>query len=508
MGSISTSSEPAVKVKSNSQPESDGISDRTYLATLCALLLFAFIVRGWELGRDSVWFDEAVSIGIAHLPWRDFFRSWIGEVNSGLYYLFVRGLLPFGESEVFLRLTSVAMGVAAIGVFARFVRRVLGRPQAMLTACILSVNVSACFYAREVRGYAMLLLLISLAWLAFERCLRDGHRRWFVLWAVLWVTAMYVHMFSVLVLAGQLLTAPFADEFRKRLESFKRPLLWIGFGYFPMALMIYYSQREQIHWIPPLTSKTSSKFFLELCGNSPWLLAVSAVLFAGACALFVIANFRQDSSNQRFGFAVAVIGTIVPIALLALLSIVKPAFLARYAAQVAPTIALACAISVSALPRRAWLPALALLGALSLVAFRGLDLNPPPYEQRNDYRAAVAFIAAHAQPGDVIGTWGGQSRYGMEYYARRQNVKNFPSFVYPGTNDTPAEAEFSSLPSVAYLDSVSAQHQRIWFFLDFNVPFKDFGVIPHFFIRRFGVGHRIASETRYRSGTLYEFAPQ
>jgi mannosyltransferase len=400
------------------------------------------------------------------------------------------------------------MGVAAIGVFAEFVRRILGRSRALLAACVLTVNVSACFYSREIRGYAMLLLLISLAWLSFERCLHDGRRRWFVFWAVLWVAAMYVHMFSVLVLAGQLLAAPFAAEFRQRLQSFARAFLWISIGYFPMAIMIYYSHRQQIQWIQPITSKTSSKFFLEFTGNSPSLLAVSVILFVTTCVLFLIAIVRRKTSEERFGLAVAVIGTIVPVTLLALLSIVQPAFIARYATQMVPTFALSCALALSALPSRSSIAAVVVFGALSLVAFRNLDLNPPPYEQRNDFRSAVSYITAHAQPGDVIATWGPQARYGVEYYARRLNAKPFPSFVFPGTNDTPAEAEFGWLPSVQYLDSVSAGNRRIWFLLDRNAPDKDLGIVPHFFRRRFGLGHHLVSQTQHGYAQLSEFATE
>ena len=491
-------------------PREKHLSDpgRNYLIMLGGLLLFAFVVRAWELGRDSIWFDEGVSVGIAHLSWRDFFLAWRVEVNSGLYYFFVRMLLPFGQSEVFLRLTSVVTGVAAIAAFAEFVRRTLGRSRALITAFFLSVNVSACFYAREIRGYAMLLLLISLAWLALERCLRDGRQRWFAIWAILWVAAMYVHMFSVMVLVGQLLAAPFATEFRGRIQPFTRSLVWIAIGYFPMAMMIYYSNRQQIGWVWPNSLKASFQFFLELFGNSAWLLGISAALFVGTCTMFALAVLRRRSHEERFGLAVAVIGTVVPITLLALLSIVQPAFIARYAAQVVPTLALACAIAVSALPRKSWIPILVLLGALSLNAFRRFDLEPPVYEQRNDYRSAVAYIAAHAQPGDVIATWGPQSRYAVEYYARLQHANPFPSFVFPGTEDSAVQAEVASYPSVQYLDSISAQHKHIWFLFDRNVPYKQAGIIPHFFLRRLGLGHRTVSETQYRHARLFEFGPE
>jgi hypothetical protein len=238
------------------------------------------------------------------------------------------------------------------------------------------------------------------------------------------------------------------------------------------------------------------------------LLAISVILFAATCVLFVLAIVRRKPSEERFGLAVAVVGTVVPITLLALLSIIQPAFIARYATQIVPTFALACAIALSALPARSWVPAVIIFGGLSLVAFRGLDLNPPAYEQRNDFRSAVTYIAAHAQPGDVIATWGPQARYGVEYYARRLHAKPFPSFVFPGTDDTPAEAEFGWLPSVQYLDSISSGNRRIWFLLDRNAPDKDLGIIPHFFRRRFGIGHHLVSETPHGYARLYEFATE
>jgi mannosyltransferase len=492
-----------------SRQHADDIPERRYALALSALLAFAFLLRAWQLGRDSIWFDEAVSIGIARLPWNGFIRAWIGQVNSGLYYLLVRGLLVLGESEVYLRLSSVVCGVAAIGVFAEFTRRISNRSTALLVAALLSFNVNASFYAREIRGYGLLLLLVSLGWLLFERCLRSGERRWFVLWAACWIAAMYVHMFSVLVLVAQLCVACFDENFQRRMRSFIRSCLWIGFGYVPMALMIYQSHRQQISWVPPLSAKTTNRFFLELSGDSHWLLWINVVLFAIATFLFVANVLRRKRGGDGFVLATATIGTVVPIALLGLLSIVQPAFLARYGSHTVPTLALAGAVAIARLPRLTWAPAVLVVGTLSVFAVRNVDAHPPAYEQRNDFRSATRYIAEHAQPGDVIASYGPQARYGLEYYGRRLRATNFPAFVYPGDSSTPEAPEFApQIPEVAFLDRISRRHRRIWFFLDRNAPDKDLGIVPHFFVRRLGMGHRLVSETHFQQGIVYEFQAQ
>lgn len=481
------------------------VPPRGYAAALPALLALGFALRAWELGRDSLWYDEAVSVGIAHLPLREFFRAWANEVNSGLYYFFVRLLIPFGESEIFLRLTSVAFGLAAISVFARFVSRTFDRRTALLAAALLSFNVSQVFYAREIRGYAMLVFLVALAWLALERCLRDGGMRWFALWAALWVLAMYVHMFSLMVLAGQLCCLPFAVEFGQRWRQFLRALVWTGIGYTPMAGMIYYSHRNQIFWIPPLSWQVARRFFFEHAGRSHWLAGFTWSLFAVAAILFAVSLVRRERAESRFPLAVAVLGTAVPIALLALLSVVQPAFLARYAVQTAPTFALACAVALAKLPRRVLLPAVAVLAVLSFVAYREFDLDPPNYEQRNDYRAAAHYISASARPGDVIAVWGPQSRFGLEYYQRLDKLPNFPSYAYPGPDGDPGAAQFAAPPEVQQLDAISHQNRHIWLFLSFNRRYQEYGIYPHFFMRRLGLGHRLTSESRFRGATVYEY---
>ena len=71
---------------------------------MAALLGLGVVLHAWHLGDRSIWFDEGVSIGIAHLPLRDCVRAAANEVNTFLYYFVVRLLSAFSDSVTYLRI--------------------------------------------------------------------------------------------------------------------------------------------------------------------------------------------------------------------------------------------------------------------------------------------------------------------------------------------------------------------------------------------------------------------
>ena len=87
-------------------------------ATATLLLLVVAIGTGFRLHlltKQDLWVDEASSVFLAKLPWRNFWEAlWDFQGNMGLYYFLLCGWLHLGDSEVAVRGLSVLFGVAVI----------------------------------------------------------------------------------------------------------------------------------------------------------------------------------------------------------------------------------------------------------------------------------------------------------------------------------------------------------------------------------------------------------
>src|SRR5512140_1499058 len=96
--------------------------------SLIAIILLALALRMWHLGARSLWMDEGCSVGFSRMQWPAFLHLLnVREVNMVLYYLFLRGWLHLGNSEVFLRIPSVVFGTSAVFVTCIFAERISSR---------------------------------------------------------------------------------------------------------------------------------------------------------------------------------------------------------------------------------------------------------------------------------------------------------------------------------------------------------------------------------------------
>ena len=150
--------------------------------------------------------DEAASVALARIPWRQFAQVWwLQEGNMTAYYLLLRPWLHLGQSEAWIRLLSVGFGVAAIPLLFLLARRPTNDTTALIAAALLAVNPAHVYYSQEARSYSMLICFVLLSWLFFLRALsaESSGRDW-ALWIIFSVVAVYCHYFAALVIAAQI----------------------------------------------------------------------------------------------------------------------------------------------------------------------------------------------------------------------------------------------------------------------------------------------------------------
>src|SRR5579862_539056 len=71
-------------------------------ALVTAITIIAAILRLHGLDSKIPWFDEAMSAGIARLPWSEFVRVlWRFEANMAFYYWLLHFWSAFGGTTMF-----------------------------------------------------------------------------------------------------------------------------------------------------------------------------------------------------------------------------------------------------------------------------------------------------------------------------------------------------------------------------------------------------------------------
>ena len=167
------------------------------------------VIRLWDLGGKSLWFDEALSIADS--------RSLQSGFGSGfhppIFYYLLHAWLPFSESsDSLVRLVAAVPG--ALTVLAVYLAgwRFFNERAGVLAAAVLAVASLHVEYSQEVRMYALAALLTTLATVALAELMRrwptaSNGTKWrlAISYTVLAYFAIATHYLSVLPIAGQAL---------------------------------------------------------------------------------------------------------------------------------------------------------------------------------------------------------------------------------------------------------------------------------------------------------------
>lgn len=190
------------------------------------LILLALIIAGgcflrfWQLGTQSLWFDEGYTAWmITHLP-REIVYLIRADVSPPLYYLLLYvWTQSFGNTEFALRSMSAIAGCLALPLMALTARRITRSWLASAVATLLfSLSVLQVQYAQEARSYGLASMLALLAFYAMIRR-ADGGWWWMALTGIATGASVWLHnmmWFYVVGLCLAYLIAPGTIRLRQR----------------------------------------------------------------------------------------------------------------------------------------------------------------------------------------------------------------------------------------------------------------------------------------------------
>jgi hypothetical protein len=399
---------------------------RTEIVAVAAAGVFVLIGGLWGLGRQSLSGDEAATWAISGHGAGDLVHVLHvsgGDRAAALYYLVCFGWTRvFGTSVVALRSLSVVVACATVAPFHALARRA-GRPRAGAADTLLVTSPFFLTHARTARTYALATLFVVVSSWAFARAVRSGTNRGWAIYVVVTVPALYTHWFVALVAVGQYaalaLWAGRRRPWRKALAAGGCVVV----GASPIVASVLAGRTGGVAWIAPLSVAEIRTLGRAFTGSEWWVLQLVSLAAIVAGVLATISAVRHARrSTSAFVRLLAATWFLVPVALVAAVSTVKPLLVARYLIVALPGFALLAAAGIVFATRGRLV--FTALGVAALVAAGSAGYHPIWAHRHadEDWEAATASVARKVRPGDAIIVFPANAVPGFGYYAANDPV--------------------------------------------------------------------------------------
>ncbi len=419
-----------------------------HVCIILTITLLGFGLRLYDLGSDSLWYDEILTVRTAK---RNLAGIWTfqKEVSDHppLLYVLTHLALKLGHSDFAMRLPQALLGTVAIPLVYRL-GHVWWKPRVGLWgALLMALSPFHIRYCQEARHYVPLATM-SLASLFFlHQGLTRRDKVWW--WAFVAATAMsfYTHYASFIVLAVEMAFAAFvlgrawvrARQRRSRI-SVLALASWLGASTL-LAAVLY------APWIPSALGHLGQNLGTEAArataidvpigdwvGNAFHAFGadrITAFLFGGLC----LAGWGDSMRRRAWERAWLILAWLVgPFLLTRLMDVSRYPF-PKYVIYVLPIYLLSVAAGGDALIgalARTWTSArrrvsipLAAMAALLLAVASVPAIGQVYAHVERDWKGAVQYLSGVASEGDVFVTATldlpssfNQGRFSLTYYLK------------------------------------------------------------------------------------------
>lgn len=179
------------------------VSTRQVLFILLLILALGSFLRVYQLGTESLWLDESLSIKESAMSWRGIAED---TYHPPLYFIILRFWINlFGTSEVTLRSLSAIFGIISILLIYQVGSILFDRRVGLISGLLLAISNSQIYYSQEARAYSLLVLLSLSSYLFFIKILRGDKKRHYLCYFLATVLLGYTHNFGLLIIASQIL---------------------------------------------------------------------------------------------------------------------------------------------------------------------------------------------------------------------------------------------------------------------------------------------------------------
>jgi mannosyltransferase len=459
------------------------MTSKIYILPIILVILLGGFLRTYDLGKESLTLDESQSVWQASHS-VEFIKNYSAQnVHLPLHNLILHYWMSvFGSSEISIRVVSVIFGMLTLPVMYFLSYEITkSRQTALLTLTISAISPFWVWYSREIRMYTMLALFTSLSYLTFLRVLRTGKRTTIFAYILVNIIGVFTHYFfnlAILVqgifLAGKVLKN-WSGEFNK---FYKRLALvfilsWISiYSVFSSWLYFLIQTNQGGQLSPALTQPTKFNMVLSLfnfaLGYQPAFLSTLLIAVWPLLALygFVFLAKRKVYQHQIPNIYLLFAGTFIPVILVYFISVYyKPIYLTRYLMGATPMFIVLMSWFLmetqGMFGRNLRMAVLLILLMANYNQFVRYDIP-----EKENYRAAVAFVEENASYRDVLVASPPYTLFPVHYYSSQPvRVSTLPLWDKSQLNIPSATPEIIK----SDVEIVKDGHSRIFLVLTSNL---------------------------------------
>jgi 4-amino-4-deoxy-L-arabinose transferase-like glycosyltransferase len=407
-------------------------NDGTPWIALSLLVALAAVLRLLTLGHGLWWDEIRTLVDSVRLPLWQIVTVFPGDNQHTLFSILAHlSISIFGESEWSLRLPAALFGIATVPLLYGCAREFVGRTEALVASLLLTVSYHHVWFSQSARGYALLAFFTVLCTWLLLRGLRSNGRSYFLWYGIVAAAAIYTHVTMVFLVVSHaaLCALPLGLPWPPRLAwpRWRGPLTgFVLAGALGLALNLPFllEVRQAVVDAPsPMQAATPKWALLELIRGMQLGLGGLIGAVAGA-ALFGIGSWSYLRQSRFLIGLFLVPGALTLAANIVLHRPVRPRFV-FFLAGFLVLIVVRGVLEVGRWlqhRRAATAPHITATGiglALLLAAASASALGPNYRYPKQDFVAAMAYVDAHAAPGDAVVTAGG-ARYPYREYFRRE----------------------------------------------------------------------------------------
>lgn len=379
------------------------------------ILLLAAGLYFYELGAESLWVDELLSIDDAKNL--DFHQLIRGKNSRPLYYIILHFWMQFGSSEAWLRGLCLLFSLGSIWLIYRLANRLLGEPTATIASLIAALSPLFIHHAQEVRMYAPSTFFTLGGTLLMTYVLETPTPKLMGFWAGARLLGILTTPLNLLMLFPD--TVLFGGKFRRErrvLLGFVLCLGAIALLWLPIAIPLAFGSAPQFMTDPKsnsinispgifdaifqLTRFTVWPFGRPISEKIYWFYKFYALILAALLAVALLSQRgNQERSTKIYACAAWAILPLIPLFITSQTS--RSLWKDRYLLFTSPYFFILFAAGFLYLWQRQRLGAMAVALIYSAAIAGGL-MRYHKVLDRADWRGVVQTIETKEQPGDTI----------------------------------------------------------------------------------------------------------
>ena len=393
------------------------------------IILLGAILRLYDLGTESFWFDEMYTVNRMSQDLQTLLHQLVTQgdmTRNAVYYLLAHfWVMPFEMTEVSIRSLSALFGVLSVGMMYLVGRQLLGGKAGLLSSFFMAVSSFQIQHSQEARFYSLFVLLTLVSVYCYILALKTKSTRSWVISGLINILLFYTHTYAIFVFAVEYVHYLIYWKSNKSTLvqwGMSQVLLVLGIvvGFIPLLKDgSVIGLGAGLAWI---TVPSVKDLFLTVYGylfpqnyqHSWFFIGVS---FAAGLLFFVVGaffhNFRK-SENRWFvelkswfrdvhissELVLVIVWFVCPVLLPFIYSnLFSPIFVDRYTICAAPAFYLLIAAVISRINRV--VPIYLSLGALMIVILPGLQ-DYYVADVNEQWQEVAAYVQGNSQANDVI----------------------------------------------------------------------------------------------------------